>query len=70
MGAKLRGFFRDGFDYLRRILLNLEEHPAELLQALQAFSVLSRGTTTRDIQAQVHLHRSSAAQFSQPLTQQ
>jgi len=37
-GRKARSIFRHGLDYLRRILLNLEEHQTELLRALQLLS--------------------------------
>jgi Transposase DDE domain len=37
-GRKARSIFRYGLDHLRRVLLNLEEHETELLQALQFLS--------------------------------
>ena len=37
-GRKAKSIFRYGFDYLRRILLNLEERETDLLQALQFLS--------------------------------
>jgi hypothetical protein len=37
-GRKAKSIFRCGFDYLRRVILNLEEHETELLKALQFLS--------------------------------
>jgi hypothetical protein len=37
-GRKARSLFRYGLDHLRRIMLNLEEHQTELLQALHLLS--------------------------------
>jgi hypothetical protein len=37
-GRKAKSIFRYGLDHLCRVLLNLEEHETELLQALQLLS--------------------------------
>ncbi|MBW4465973.1 MAG: IS4 family transposase, partial [Pegethrix bostrychoides GSE-TBD4-15B] len=37
-GRKAKSIFRYGFDYLRRVLLNIEQHQPQFQQALQLLS--------------------------------